>query len=157
MGYEFRALGAELCAAWRNGGVDANGQVPERAASDGGGNPCRHCLQDIPAGQEMLILAHRPFGELNPYAEVGPIFICADCQRHDDGPALPPVIATRPWHLLKGDLRCDRIAYGTGAIVETPEIPAYIDRVLAHPDISYIDVRSATNNCFTVRIERQNV
>ena len=104
----------------------------------------------------MLILAHRPFDKLNPYAEVGPIFICADCDRRDDSSDLPPVIATRPRHLLKGYFESDRIAYGTGAIMETTRIADFIERIFGNPDITYIDVRSAVNNCFTVRINRQN-
>ncbi len=156
MNYTFSALSNEICQGWRSGEMDANGQPPERAISDGGGIPCRSCLQDIAAGQEMLVLAHRPFGILNPYAEVGPIFICAKCDRRDDAQALPPVLTTRERHLLKGYSADDRIVYGTGAIVETDDIPAFILQTFANPDIAYIDVRSATNNCFTVRIKRHN-
>ncbi len=154
MDYKFKALSNEICQKWRAGDVDANGQVPERAISDGKGNPCRYCLQDIAAEQEMLILAHRPFEKLNPYAEVGPIFICAGCERREDVSDMPPVLTTRDRHLLKGYLSGDRIAYGTGAIVDTADIPEYVQSTLADPGINYIDVRSATNNCFTVRIER---
>jgi len=155
MGYEFKALSSELCEGWRAGGVDANGQVPERVVSDGG-NPCRHCLNDIPDGKETLILAHRPFETLDPYAEVGPIFICAECQRRGDSAELPPVVSVRAQHLLKGYLLGDRIAYGTGAIVGTGDIPDTIDRIFRGADIAYIDVRSASNNCFTVRVHRRN-
>ena len=155
MNYEFQALNSALCRDWRDGSMDANGQSPERAVSDGGGNPCRHCLLDIAANKAMLILAHRPFAHLNPYAEVGPIFICTECQRHADSPELPPIIATRSRHLLKGYLKSDRIAYGTGAIVETDNIPSYLEKTFTDPNVAYVDVRSATNNCFTVRIARQ--
>jgi len=156
MAYEFRALPTEMVKAWRAGGVDANGQVPERVVSDGG-NPCRHCLSDIPDGKEMLILAHRPFDTLNPYAEVGPIFICADCQRRDDSAEVPPVVSRRPRHLLKGYSGNDRIVYGTGQIVTPGEIPDYLSRVFQTPGVEYVDVRSALNNCFTVRIKPQNM
>jgi hypothetical protein len=156
MGYEFTALKTDVCAIWRNGGVDANGQIAERVTSDGGGNPCRHCLQDIPAGKAMLILAHRPFEKLSPYAEVGPIFICVDCERLSDSDAMPPVLAARPRHLLKGYFDSDRIAYGTGAVVETADIAGFIECTFGDPEIAYIDARSAGNNCYTVRIKRQN-
>ena len=156
MAYVYSALQTDLCADWRRGGLDANGQVAERVTSDGGGNPCRHCLQDIPTSKEMLILAHRPFEHLTPYAEVGPIFICDDCERLPDSGAMPPVLAARPRHLLKGYFDSDRIAYGTGAVVETAEIGGFIERAFDDAEIAYIDVRSAVNNCFTVRIRRQN-
>jgi len=43
----------------QNGGLDANDQSPEKVLSDGAGNPCRHCLENIDEGEEMLILAYR--------------------------------------------------------------------------------------------------
>ena len=55
----FVALDSALVQAWRRGLPDANGQAPERQISDGGGNPCRHCLDDIAEGAPMLVLAHR--------------------------------------------------------------------------------------------------
>ena len=78
MTVRFTPISTAVVRAYQAGGVDANGQLPERQVSDGGGNPCRHCLQMIPAGAGMLILAHRPFPAPQPYAEIGPIFLCAD-------------------------------------------------------------------------------
>jgi len=78
----FIAVPTETARRYQSGGLDANGQAPERAVSNGNGNPCRHCLTFIPEGAPMLILAHRPFPDLQPYAETGPIFLCADtCSR----------------------------------------------------------------------------
>lgn len=73
----FTAIPTEIARAYQAGGPDANGQPPERHISDGGGNPCRHCLGLIPKGAKMLVLAHRPFPNPQPYAEIGPIFLCA--------------------------------------------------------------------------------
>ena len=47
----YHALDAELVAAIRAGGPDAYGAAAERTVSDGGGNPCRACLEDIPEGR----------------------------------------------------------------------------------------------------------
>jgi len=145
MSYEFKALSSELCESWRAGGVDANGQAPERSVSDGASKPCRHCLSDIPDGKEMLILAHRPFDTLNPYAEVGPIFVCADCQRRADSDIPPLVVSTRKQHLLKGYLHGDRIAYGTGQIVAPDRIPDYISRIFARSDVSELYRREVSD------------
>ena len=60
------AMPTETVRAYQAGQPDAHGQQPERATSDGGGNPCRHCLTYIPEGAEMLILAHRPFSTTQP-------------------------------------------------------------------------------------------
>jgi hypothetical protein len=64
MPLRFSALPAGAVARIRAGGPDANGQPAERRISDGDGAPCRHCLQDIPEGREMLVLAWRPFPAL---------------------------------------------------------------------------------------------
>lgn len=150
----YNGLSRDTCRELRTGGLDANAQPPEIAVSDGGGNPCRCCLKDIPKGREMLIFAHRPFEILNPYAETGPVFICAECAAYADHGTIPPVLTTRPRHLLKGYSSNDRIVYGTGEIVEMPGIPTYLENVFANPNIRYVHVRSATNNCFTLRIDR---
>lgn len=149
----FTALPGDVVAEVRAGHPDAHGMTAERTVSDGGGNPCRHCLDDIPAGAGMLILAHRPFPAPQPFAEVGPIFLCAeDCARWS-GPGLPPVLARRARHLIRGYGADDRIAYGTGRIVETPELAEVAASLLDDPRVRYAHVRSATNNCYTCRVD----
>ena len=78
---------------YQAGGVDSYGLLPERKVSDGGGNPCRHCLRMIPEGKGMLVLAHRPFGAVQPYAETGPIFLCAEACEAGGGADVPEILA----------------------------------------------------------------
>jgi hypothetical protein len=147
------ALPTEIARAYRAGAPDANGMPPERAVSDGGDNPCRHCLRHIPEGAPMLILAHRPFPAPQPYAELGPIFLCAGpCERWE-GEGLPP-IATAPDYIVRGYTDADRIRYGTGAVVRTADLPARARELLGRDDIAYLHVRSARNNCYQFRIDR---
>ena len=138
----------------RNGGPDANGQIAERSVSDGAGNPCRSCLEDIPESAEMLILAARPFPSLQPYAETGPIFLCADECSPWDGQGVPPVLRSSPDYLLKAYSEDDRIIYGTGKIVTTGDLNDYALALLERSNVAYVDVRSARNNCFQTRITR---
>jgi len=150
----FTALPTEAVRALRAGGPDANGQPAEHAVSNGGGNPCRHCLDFIPAGAEMLILAHRPFPAPQPYAESGPIFLCADDCRRWEGEGLPPIFRSREGErLVKGYSAEDRIVYGLGKVVPVPMVPDRAGEVLGDPRVAYVHVRSATNNCFTCRID----
>jgi hypothetical protein len=150
----YTALPTDEVRALRAGGADAYGAAPERSVSTGPGNPCRHCLDTVPEGRPMLILAHRPFPAPQPYAETGPIFLCADdCARHDGG--RPPLLDGRtPDYLLKGYSADDRIVYGTGRVVPTDEIEAYAGALLADPRVAYVHVRSARNNCYQFRIDR---
>ena len=155
MTIHFRALPTEDVRALQRGGLDANGQPAEQSVSDGGGNPCRHCLQDIPKGKGMLIFAWRPFTELQPYAECGPIFLCVDeCEQHTDHKSQPDYLSTRESVLLKGYTDQERIKYGTGQLVSPEDIRAVSKHILESEDVAFVDIRSATNNCFQARIHR---
>ena len=148
----FSPIPTPIARAYQSGGLDANGQVPERQISDGDGNPCRHCLNLIPKGAGMLVLAHRPFPAPQPYAEVGPIFLCADACEAGGGKDMPQILES-PTYILRGYGPDDRIVYGTGAVVATETLPEEAARRLADPRIAYVHVRSARNNCFQVRID----
>lgn len=153
-GLTFSALPTDAVRRLQSGAADAHGHTPERAISDGTGTPCRHCLNDVPAGAEMLILAHRPFPKAQPYAETGPIFLCAaPCARYE-GPEVPPVGRTAPDYLVKGYLATDRIKYGTGAIIAADALADRAQTLLEDPEVAYVHVRSARNNCYQFRIDR---
>lgn len=147
------AIPTDVVRAYQAGGLDANGQVPERVVSDGGGNPCRHCLKLIPEGAGMLVLAHRPFPAPQPYAEVGPIFLCADPCPAGGGEALPEILVS-PDYIVRGYGPDDRIVYGTGGVVATGAIPARAAELLEAERVAYVHVRSARNNCYQLRIDR---
>jgi hypothetical protein len=145
---------ADAQALW-NGDADAYGRLPETMISDGSGNPCRHCLQNIDAGEPLLVFAYRPFPDLQPYAETGPIFLHkTPCRRHVAEEIVPPVIASSKDFIVRGYGENDRIVYGTGAVTLTSDIPAYAAKLLDRPDIAYVHVRSARNNCYQCRIDR---
>ncbi len=143
---------ADEVASLRAGGPDAYGNPAERVISNGVGKPCRSCLNNVPEGAEMLVCAARPFPDLQPYAETGPVFFCADDCVPYDGAEIPPVLTTSPDYLLKAYGAADRILYGTGQITPKDEIAAYAARLFARDGVAYVDVRSARNNCFLTRI-----
>jgi hypothetical protein len=153
MAHFFQALATATAEALRVGAPDAYGSPAERVLSDGGGNPCRHCLQDIAAGKPMLILAHMPFSRRQPYAETGPIFLCADpCERHPETVSPPPIVASRQRVLVKGYGRNERIVDGTGAIAEVSRINAHLDMLFRARNCAFADIRSALNNCYFCRV-----
>ena len=102
MDYQFIGLASSDVDEIRAGGLDAYGNPPERFIVDGAGHPCHHCLRDIAEGEAALVLAWRPFRTLNPYAETGPIFLCAaDCARAEASSDLPEVLSS-PGYILRG-------------------------------------------------------
>ena len=151
----FIALATDTTRALQAGSPDANGQAPERQVSDGSGVPCRHCLSDVAAGAPFLVLAHRPFPEVQPYAETGPIFVHAEpCARHGETAAVPALFLSRDRALIRGYGTDDRIVYGTGQVVASAEIGRTAQALLERPEVAYLHLRSASNNCYQCRIER---
>jgi hypothetical protein len=143
------ALDTDVVRKLQRGEPDANGHLPERHICAGGMMPCRHCLTDIRAGEPYLILAHRPFPAAQPYAEQGPIFLHADgCPRHPDSADVPAMFLGRPGFLIRGYGTDDRIVYGTGRIVAPAAMPQAASEMFGDARVSYIHVRSASNNCY---------
>jgi Protein of unknown function (DUF1203) len=149
----FVAIPTDVVRHYQSGGLDANGQAPERRPAEGKGNPCRHCLQMIPEGAGMLVLAHRPFPKRQPYAEVGPIFLCAEVCPAWGGEGVPEMLAS-PDYIVRGYGVDDRIVYGTGGVVATGAIAKRAAELFADPRVAYLHVRSARNNCYQCRIDR---
>jgi hypothetical protein len=154
MSIRFVALPSDAVAALQAGGPDANGQPPERHLSDGDGVPCRHCLTHVKAGEPYLILAYRPFGSAQPYAETGPIFLHAEpCERFAESDAIPEIL-TSPEFVVRGYDRRDRIVYETCTIVPGDGIRAAAERLLSHEGVAYLHVRARASTCYQCRIER---
>jgi hypothetical protein len=149
------ALPSDKVRALRSGAPDAYGCPPEVTVSDGPGNPCRHCLRFVRKGRPMLVLAHRPFPALQPYAETGPIFLHSrGCERAAETDVLPELFGRTAAYIVRGYDAGDRIIYGTGAVVPTADIPGRAAELLARGDVAYLHMRSAKNNCYQCRIER---
>lgn len=151
--FRVRGLDTARVESLRRGGADAHGQPALVRTAQGRGNPCRHCLQPIAEGDEMLVLAHRPFDHAQPYAEVGPIFLHRhECARYDAA-ALPAWFVHLQPALIRGYGRDDWIRYDTGAVVAGAELAAACERILADPEVAYVHIRSKFN-CFQCRVDR---
>ena len=92
---------------------------------------------------------------MQPYAETGPIFLCAEeCDRAPETDVLPDLFRPTPDYIVRGYGPDDRIVYGTGAVVPTHKICGRAHDLLSRDDIAYLHIRSARNNCYQCRIER---
>ena len=151
----FVAMPTAVVHRLQQGAADANGQAAERQVSDGDGVPCRHCLTTVAAGAPYLILGYRPFATVQPYAECGPIFLHAEaCERHPETAQVPTLFLRTDQYLIRGYSAQERIVYGTGAIVPSNQMADWAAELFRRPEVAYIHVRSATNNCYQCRIER---
>jgi len=149
-------LNPDFIAHIRAGGPDATGQPAERAISTGTGTPCRACMRNVAAGEPYLLCAARPFNTLNAYTECGPIFLCADeCPPWCDA-GIPPSLTESPTYILRGYDHEDRIVGGTGGVIAKDAITARAQDLFTQTEVAYIHARSASNNCFLAKIERDD-
>jgi hypothetical protein len=153
MAFVVRGIDTKYVEAIRRGGSDANGQLPVRAVAYGVSNPCRHCLRLIAEDDQKLVLAHRPFDRLQPYAEVGPIFLHADlCERYESD-RLPAWFAYLQPAIIRGYDQNDWILYETGNVVPGGELAGVCEEILSNPEVAYVHIRSKYN-CFQCRVDR---
>lgn len=148
-----RGIDSDFVDLVRRGGEDANGERALSRRAVGPANPCRHCLQLIAEGDDKLVLAYRPFTGLQPYAEVGPIFLHQrECQRYEAA-QLPAWFAYLQPALIRGYGHDDWIRYETGNVVAGSELADECERILSNPDVAYVHIRSKYN-CFQCRVDR---
>ena len=153
MKLSIRGIRSEEVERIRAGGADANGQPALARVAEGVANPCRHCLGLIAEGDTKLVLAHRPFDALQPYAETGPIFLHERaCERYEND-ALPAWFDFMDPAIVRGYGADDWIRYETGDVVAGRELTAACRRILADETIEYVHIRSKYN-CFQCRVDR---
>lgn len=150
------AMPTKDARAYQRGEPDAHGMIPEKHVSTGPGNPCRHCLSTIEAGAEKLVLAYRPFEDVQPYAEVGPIFLHGrECAQHNAEAGLPTMFSR--WHsvLVRGYGSDNRIQYQSARHVPVEELEQQCIDMLEDPNVAYLHIRTSQYNCYQCRVERE--
>jgi len=152
---EYTPLPTQHIRALQQGEKDIHGNAPEVHISPGGGLPCRHCLDHISAGDKFLILSYKPFETTQPYAEQGPIFLHADpCMPYETRNKVPSMYEENERLILRGYGGDERIIYGTGKVVDVPNIESEALHIFQDKNVKFIHARSSTNNCFQFRINR---
>lgn len=155
MKLKFMPMATDKYTAYLNSGLDAHGNKPSLATSEGDGMPCRHCLEDIMQGEEYIALAYSPFDAKHVYAEVGPIFLHAQACKAYSADAIPPSFLTREYYMIRGYSQHTKgIIEGTGKRIKSIDIMVEAEKILVIDDCEYVHLRSGTNTCFACRIER---
>jgi hypothetical protein len=113
--------------------------------------PCRHCLTWASPGEWMILFPFAAIPAGCPYSETGPIFVHAEsCERYQATAEYPADFregrAVRAYN-SRYEMIAAEAANGVG-----PE--ALIERFLQMPETAFIQIRSVTRGCFTMRIER---
>lgn len=112
--------------------------------------PCRHCLRWAEPGEAMILFPYQSISAERPYAESGPIFVhqqpCEQYSAIEDYPA-----DFRKDRAIRGyDVNDNMIAAEVAG--DAPEDA--IEKMLANPEVAFLQVRSVTRGCFTMKVER---
>jgi hypothetical protein len=125
--------------------------------------PLRCCLRRSTPGEQVYLIAYRPFSRPGPYAETGPVFVhagpCAGYRENDAYPAgyrdWPPM-AFRPYR-YHAELDCDAIAYDAIQIGGGDTAESLISTIFADPAINFIHTRNVHAGCFMFSVTRADV
>ena len=117
------------------------------------GYPCRRCLQDAKAGEEIDLLAYDPFppDAVSPYRGKGPIFVHAEHCEAFSGDSIPERQLQRSMAVRAYDEKHMMVAF---KIVEGPRLEGVSGEMLADAKARYIHVHNAGPGCFAFKVER---
>jgi Protein of unknown function (DUF1203) len=128
-----------------------------------GGSPLRCCLRRSTPGEELYLIAYRPFTRPGPYAEAGPVFVHASaCTGYLENEVYPagyrdwPAMVFRPYR-HHAELDCDAIAYDAIEIGGGDTAESLIRTIFADPTIDFIHTRNVHAGCFMFSITRADV
>ena len=148
----FNGLDSDLATLLRAGVPDATSHPATPDVTATGTGPCRHCLGEIAGCRTYLILAHRPLPKPQPYAEIGPVFTCAGPALHD-GLAVQPLFLTWGAIIIRGYGADNRIVDDSGQVITRSSLRATATFLSGQPEIAYLQLRSAYNNCYICQID----
>jgi Protein of unknown function (DUF1203) len=141
-------LGARAAASGR----DDTG-APVRVRVDVEGEPLRCCLRDSRTGERVVLISATPEGPTGAYVERGPVFVHAD----DCGGPVATGAYPAAWRRRRQVFR----AYGgNGAIVGGELVEPHDDqdaaarRLLASPEVAFVQTRNVIYGCYMATIER---
>ncbi len=150
-------ISKEYAARLRSTRIDDFGHnIIEQTAT--GRGPCRVSLKPFTPGvDKRLLLSHSPFAINNAFNQPGPIFIAADdVEEYTDIYRFPPEIKADKEHF-----HLTLIGYSTEQMMVHTELVGDrdVDNLIVqifneHPEVAYLQARSAEACCYICKIER---
>ena len=118
-----------------------------------GWEPLRCCLRIAEPDDQIALVAYRPFDDLSPWSEVGPVFVhTAGCQGYDDPARLPQRLRTGPRILRTYHADCSMDYADITLVPAGEDIESALTDLLRQPGVAFVHVRSATAQCFTYEV-----
>jgi Protein of unknown function (DUF1203) len=144
--YALNPIDPEQADALRAGGG------PTYLADSDFGYPCRQCLVDASAGEQMLLVSHDPFHGQSPYRAASPIFLHVDpCVAPNDSAELPPQLTKRQLSVRSFDREEMMI---DGAVIDGAKLRETIEHMFRADESHKLHVHNAGRGCWAVSVER---
>jgi len=146
------AISSDIAESVRKTMKDPGYGFPAYTEVATGGAPCRHCLRMISPGERWTLFTHDAFEGIEKLPLPGPVYVHAEsCERYPEDGGFRAELRSSPRTLS---------AYARGAqllvqeFVEDGDFDMGIKKLFARTDTDYIQVRSTTAGCYTLRVER---
>lgn len=116
------------------------------------GYPCRQCLQDVPIGDELILVSHDPFSGNSPYRSASPIFLHREsCASPVGGTELPEQLTRRQLSVRAFD---DAELMIDAEIIDGSELAATMERFFARTDTVRVHIHNASRGCWAASAAR---
>jgi hypothetical protein len=147
------AIASERLEEIRKAGVDDGGNpVPAPRDADGG-EPLRCCLRHAAAGEQIVLIAYKPFDRPGPYSETGPVFVHAGiCDGFSPSAGYPVDFLSRPQVF-----RCygsDGQILGGRLTAPGDRVEPVIEELFGDPDVEWIHTRNVVFGCYMLQVKR---
>jgi len=150
----YTAIDQDRLGRMRERGADEQGNPWTHRAAEGW-EPLRCCLRKAGEGEDIALINYTPWTTLSPWAEAGPVFVhfgpCAGYRSPAEYPE-----AFRHSHSTLQPFGHDgaRVYEHITMVEPDDDHEAAIRAVMAHPEVAYLHVRSATAACFAFAVDR---
>ena len=130
-------------------------QATRTFVDDDGGLPLRCCLRDSRPGESVALVAATPEGPEGAYRETGPVFL------HADGCTGPTDVGyPADWRRRTQVFRAyghDGRILGGQVVRPSNEQEEIAGRLLADPDVAFLQTRNVVFGCYMLTIRRGQV
>jgi hypothetical protein len=118
-----------------------------------GWEPLRCCLRLAVPGEDVALIAYRPFEETSPWSEVGPVFVHrSGCEGYADSSRLPEALRSGP-RILRTYHADGSLDYAdTTRVPEGEDVEPVLRDLLSRRDVALVHVRADTSQCFTYEV-----
>ena len=149
------AITTETAERFRHTGLDDNGnQVRRISATEGGGFPCRHCLQMGEPGEMMLLGSYNLPRPRGIYWTPSPVFVHERaCARSEADNVIAPVVRANSLVSIRAYDTVDQCIYDLGHVGAGDAIDSPLDRALSDPRTAFVNIHTARPGCLLTLVQ----